>query len=108
MMDWKAAEDIACNFLKKKGYKILERNYRTKYGEIDIIARCGKEIVFVEVKSGEGRVDPLERIDMRKVRNIEKVARLYVLQKKLKGPVRVDFVRVTPNGIDHFEGLWLG
>ncbi|ACM22609.1 hypothetical protein ACMTAS_0256 [Thermotoga neapolitana DSM 4359] len=107
-MDWRAAEDLACDFLKKKGYRILERNYRTKYGEIDIIARCGKETVFVEVKSGRGKVDPLERIDMKKVRNIEKAAKLYMLQKGLKGPVRVDFVRVTPKGIDHFEGLWLG
>lgn len=108
MMDWKEAEELACKFLRKKGYKILERNYRTKYGEIDIIARDGKEIVFVEVKSGNGKVDPLERIDLRKVRNLERAARFYMIQNKLNGPARVDFVRVTPEGIDHFEGIWLG
>lgn len=44
-------EQIAAAFLKKRGYKILERNYRTPLGEIDIIAKQGRTIVFVEVKS---------------------------------------------------------
>lgn len=44
-------EDLAFNLLKKKGYKILERNYKSSLGEIDIIAREGKTLVFVEVKT---------------------------------------------------------
>ena len=108
MIDWKKAENIACDFLKKKGYRILERNYRTRYGEIDIIARDGKEIVFVEVKSGTSRVDPLERIDRRKVRSIERSARIFMIQNDVEGPIRVDFIRVTPGRVDHLEGIWLG
>ena len=46
-----SGESIAARYLKKSGYKILEKNYRTSLGEIDIIARDGKTIVFVEVKS---------------------------------------------------------
>ncbi|PLV59008.1 YraN family protein [Thermotoga sp. KOL6] len=108
MIDWKKAEDTACDFLKKKGYKILARNFRTRYGEIDIVARDGKEIVFVEVKSGSGKVDPLERIDRRKIGNLEKSARIYMIQNGVRGPVRVDFIRVTPKGIDHLKDIWLG
>ena len=44
-------EELAANFLKKNKYKIINRNYRTPYGEIDIIARKNKLIVFVEVKT---------------------------------------------------------
>lgn len=45
------AEDLACNYLLKLGFKILERNYQIRGGEIDIIARDGSELVFVEVKA---------------------------------------------------------
>ena len=47
----KAGEDLAVRYLKKKGYKVLERNYTCPVGEIDIVARDGKTIVFVEVKT---------------------------------------------------------
>ncbi len=43
-------EELACEYLAKKGYSIIERNYRIRGGEIDIITRDGKDIVFVEVK----------------------------------------------------------
>lgn len=44
-------EDIACVFLKKRGYKILERNYLRKWGELDIVAKKAKKLCFVEVKT---------------------------------------------------------
>ena len=47
----KAGEDLAVRYLKKKGFKVLERNYTCPVGEIDIVARDGKTIVFVEVKT---------------------------------------------------------
>jgi putative endonuclease len=46
-----AGERIAASYLKEKGYRVLERNYRTIFGEIDIVARLGAMIVFVEVKT---------------------------------------------------------
>ena len=51
----KESESIAAKFLKKKGYKILEQNYRNKIGEIDIIAKDKETIVFVEVKARKSR-----------------------------------------------------
>ena len=50
----KVGEDLACAELANRGYVILERRYRTRYGEIDIIARVGDTIVFVEVKARAG------------------------------------------------------
>ena len=47
-------EDLACGELARRGYAILERRYRTRYGEIDIIARSGQTLVFVEVKARAG------------------------------------------------------
>jgi putative endonuclease len=51
----KMGEDLACDELARRGYEILERRYRTRYGEIDIVARSGPSLVFVEVKAREGR-----------------------------------------------------
>lgn len=50
----KMGEDLACAELRRRGYAILERRYRTRHGEIDIIARDGATIVFVEVKARMG------------------------------------------------------
>lgn len=50
----KAGEDLACGELRRRGYAILERRYRTRFGEIDIIAEHGAELVFIEVKARSG------------------------------------------------------
>jgi putative endonuclease len=47
-------EDLACKELERRGYAILARRYRSRFGEIDIVARCGETIVFVEVKARAG------------------------------------------------------
>ncbi|NPA40572.1 MAG: YraN family protein [Thermodesulfobacteria bacterium] len=75
------AEEIAVKFLKKKGYKILKRNYFTKVGEIDIIARKKKLLVFVEVKSVTGEDVELaeEKVDFKKQHKIIKVAKHFIL-----------------------------
>ena len=72
----KEGEALAVSFCRKKGYRILEKNYRTVFGEIDIIARDGEMIVFIEVKT---RTDdtfgyPFEAVDARKREKIRKVA----------------------------------
>ncbi len=89
----KEGEDFAVRFLKKKGLKILERNFRTPIGEIDIVAKDGSTIVIVEVKTrkGLGRGHPLEAVDLRKQKRLRRLAQLYL---KIKGynepPVRFD------------------
>ena len=93
----KRSEIIAADFLKEKGYKILEINYKNKIGEIDIIAKDGDYIVFVEVKSrlSEKFGHPLEAIDERKQQKIHAVASLYLMQhKKYNSACRFDAVSI--------------
>ncbi len=77
-------EEIAVNFLKEKKFKILERNYSNKIGEIDIIAEDKNCLVFVEVKAREtlqfGR--PAEAVDHRKQQKLRNVAQVYLMTKK--------------------------
>jgi putative endonuclease len=91
-------EEIAVSFLKKNGYKIIERNYRIKSGEIDIIAKHKKDIVFVEVKtrSTDTFGSPAEAVDERKRTKIEKVASHYI-QKNFSDDVsfRFEVVSIT-------------
>src|SRR5215203_1630110 len=72
-------ENVAAKFLRNQGYKILERNFRTSLGEIDIIARDGRTLVFVEVKT---RVyddpAPEENVNAHKQHQITKSAKMYL------------------------------
>uniref|UniRef100_A0A7C3V9A0 UPF0102 protein ENW96_12310 n=1 Tax=Desulfobacca acetoxidans TaxID=60893 RepID=A0A7C3V9A0_9BACT len=85
-------EDLAAAFLKKQGYKILERNYRTPLGEVDLIARQGGALVFIEVKTrlsarfGAG----LEAVHYGKQGKLRQLADYYIKQKRL-GEVAVRF-----------------
>jgi len=76
-------EKLAAGLLKKEGYRILEYNYRGRLGEVDMIAEDGDCLVFVEVKTRRSLVcgHPLESIDLRKQRQLIKVAREYLAQK---------------------------
>ena len=79
------AEDFAVSFLSKKGYKILDRNFRSKFGEIDIIALHGNVLVFVEVKSR--RSDkfgvPQLAVGAKKQEKLSKIALYYLKEKRL-------------------------
>jgi putative endonuclease len=80
----KEGEDIAARYLSEQGYCILVRNYRTKVGEIDIIAREGDTLVFVEVKARSGiRFGlPQEAVDQRKQTRLSRVALAYLRDQK--------------------------
>ena len=73
-------EDIAARYLKKKGYRIIARNFRGRLGEIDIIAEQDSCLVFVEVKtrSAMGFGSPLESVTLQKQRQLSKVAMEYI------------------------------
>jgi len=105
-LNWKEAEEAAAKFLKRKGYRIIERNYRTRFGEIDIVARYGGYLVFVEVKSGKSEYFPRTRVDLSKVKRIELAVNEYLLKHKIKyEALRIDVVEVSEKGIEHFEGV---
>lgn len=79
-------EKIACKFLIDNGYKILYRNYKNSFGEIDIIAKYREKIFFIEVKTrtslnyGEG----IEAINTHKKKHIENTAKIFIKQNKLE------------------------
>lgn len=74
------SESIAVNYLKKQGYKIIEQNYRTKLGEIDIIAKEKGTITFIEVKSRKSKNfgNPKWAVTPKKQRKISMVALQYL------------------------------
>jgi len=76
----RTGEALACNFLEQDGYKILQTNFRTRYGEIDIIARRGDAIAFIEVKSRSGRShgEPFEAVNARKQNQIRRMAAMWL------------------------------
>jgi putative endonuclease len=98
----KEGEKAAVKFLKKKGYRIIEKNYRNKSGEIDIVAEQDQVLVFVEVKSRAGGEygEPLEAVTPHKQRKIGRVARGFVAQHRIENrDCRFDVVGIkgSPN-----------
>ncbi len=77
-------EELALRFLTRRGYALVERNYRTRYGELDLIVRQGSTLVFVEVKMrrGTGFGDPLEAVTPRKQATIRSLAEQYLLDRE--------------------------
>ena len=89
-------EDVAALLLKKKGYKILERNYKNKIGEIDIIARQKDTLVFVEVKTrrSEKFGIPSEAVTYYKKQKIVNTAKMYLLDNPADLAIRFDIIEV--------------
>lgn len=92
-------ERYVANYLKKNGYKILERNYKTGFCEIDIIAEYGNTLCFVEVKTRSNREYglPCEAVDYRKRKKIINGALHYISSKELDVAVRFDVAEVYIN-----------
>jgi putative endonuclease len=97
----KKGENIAADYLKKNGYRILETNFRCPLGEIDIIARDKEDLIFLEVKTRRS-ADlgyPEEAVDSRKQKKISRLAEYYLQTNKLTNtPARFDVVAITMSG----------
>jgi len=92
------AEEEAAKFLKKKGYRIIARNYRNRLGEIDIIAYEGKTLTFIEVKARRNTRFglPEEAISDSKKRHISKAALVFLKEKGLfNQKARFDVLSIT-------------
>ena len=111
-------EWLASLYLRLKGYKILEKNFRTRLGEIDLIVEKGGTLAFVEVKSRSSDAfgSPVEAVDSRKRRRIADIASLYLASRRQSwDTVRFDVVSISkgrffPYKIEHlksaFDGDW--
>jgi len=107
-------EDLAADYLTTRGYTILARNYRKNTGEIDIIARDGDYLVFIEVKTRTNLLfgQPYEAVTLRKQAQISRVALGYITINKLHNQaMRFDVISVLiqANGkteINHLPGCF--
>ncbi len=104
----RAGEEIACEYLREQGYSIIERNWRCRFGEIDIVARDGDEIAFVEVKSRSrpGYGGPVEALTRRKRERIITAARMYLSQTESDLAVRFDLVAIQGEDVSLFKGAF--
>lgn len=98
-------EAIAEQFLKKQGYRIVERNFRCKFGEIDLIAYKNKTLSFIEVKtrSSDAFGQPIESVNKDKQRRLVRLANYYLYKKKASDalPCRFDVVSIMLKGNQH-------
>jgi putative endonuclease len=107
-------ESLAEDYIKRKGYEVIHRNYRCKLGEIDIIAKDGDTIVFIEVrtKQNENFGSPQDSVTSTKISKISKTALSFIQEKNLSGySYRFDFIAITfsqgkPN-IEHIENAFM-
>ena len=101
-------ENKAVLFLQEKGFQILERNFYTRFGEIDIIAKYNNTLVIIEVKYrksakfGKG----YEAVNYTKQQKIIKTLQYYINEKNVKMPVRFDVISIDDNEITHIENAF--
>ena len=103
----KRGEDLAVEFLQKQGYRILERNYRHKHSEIDIITQFEDTLVFVEVKTRTNMKygHPEEFVDDKQTEKIMQGADHYLSDLDWKGDIRFDIIAIEMKAkprIEHF------
>lgn len=104
-----SGEEVACKHLKKKHYKILERNYKNPVGEIDIIAKHKGVIIFVEVKTRTSDFFglPREAVDEYKQEKIRRVALGYLKRSRaMDSLIRFDVIEVIDGKVEHIENAF--
>lgn len=104
------AESKAADYLTALGYELLERNYRRKFGEIDIIARNGDTVVFVEVRlrRNESYGGAAETVGRLKQRRIAKAAAAYAQARDYDGPMRFDVIALNSERLEHIPAAFGG
>ena len=111
-------EDYSCRYLKEKGYRIIEKNYKNQFGEIDIIAKDKENLVFVEVKTrGSDKFgSPAQAVNHSKKQHIINAARLYISKNMTDLNIRFDVIEVYASfvsgefileSINHIENAFL-
>lgn len=98
-------EAMAEEYLTVRGYDVLEKNYRNRFGEIDIIARDGKTLVFVEVKTRNNSSHglPADAVDTRKQHRLGRVALSYISYRRITNqPCRFDVLSICDDRIELF------
>ncbi|MEW5011603.1 MAG: YraN family protein [Cycloclasticus sp.] len=102
------AEDLALGYLQQQGLTLIERNYRSRYGEIDLIMRDQQHIVFVEVRfrSSQRYGGALSSVDIHKQRKLIKCAQQYIANTSSRLGFRFDVLAISPPSQQH-DIQWL-
>lgn len=103
-----SGERKAAAKLKKDGYKIVKRNFRCPFGEVDIIASKGDVLAFIEVKTRSDDLfgQPNEAVRADRQKRYKNCARFYFSGKEMDCVVRFDIIEVTKEGINHIENAF--
>lgn len=90
-------EELAVAYLRNEGYSILHRNYKTPYGEADIVAKDNDTVVFIEVKTRTNKSfgQPFEAVDFRKQKRLKQIALFYLKNCKSQIKLRFDVISIT-------------
>ncbi len=101
-------EELAYRYLVNRGLLLRQRNFRTRYGEIDLIMQDDQVIVFVEVKyrSSIRFGSPLEAVNLSKQRQIKKIARIYLTQLGCEPQCRFDVIGILGKQIKWVKGAF--
>ena len=104
----KKGERQAVRYLKHSGYKILERNYKNPFGEVDIIAEKGDALAFIEVKTrlSENYGSPSEAVDRRRREKYIQAAKYYFYGKQMDRVVRFDIIEILRGELNHIENAF--
>ena len=101
------AEERGCEYLRKSGYRIIDRNVYNRFGEIDIIAIRENVIHFVEVKSALSYEQAVYNLSPAKLQKLKRTIQFYLQQKRLNGDYCIDALIVTNDGIEWIENITL-
>ena len=103
-------EDMAERFLERNGVRIISRNFRSRYGEIDLVGHDGTYYIFIEVKyRRSGKMgQPIEAVDIRKQHRISRVADYFRVYRKLKDSdnVRFDVIAILDDKINWYRNAF--
>ncbi|SMF95939.1 putative endonuclease [Methylomagnum ishizawai] len=102
------AEDRALGFLQEQGLRLVERNYRCRYGEVDLIMEEGETLVFVEVRyrASQKFGGALESVDRRKQAKLWNTATCFLRERRYDRPARFDVAALSP-AAGGFAVLWV-
>ncbi|WP_294960696.1 YraN family protein [Sulfurimonas sp.] len=99
------AEDKACKFLDENGFMIIERNFYSRFGEIDIIATKDEVLHFVEVKSGLDYESAIQNITPQKLSRLLRTGDVYMKKNSLDVDFMYDAIIVTPQDVELVDNI---
>lgn len=101
-------EDLALEYLEKNGFVIIEKNFRSRFGEIDLIVKDGQTIVFVEVKYrlSENYGSPKEAVTNEKIKKIIMTAQYFITKNNFNSLYRFDVVSIYKDKIEHIKNAF--